>query len=307
MNTKQTRALQSFRRVEEWFVQHPAVVPGSGSSAAALGGQVDALKQVVVHMTAQGTEQTTQASLATLAAKDEATLRTTLRSLHMSAIVRVAHALRGKVPGTGVFKLPSHNMSSDSLVRAAEAMSVTVAPYGGVFAEHGLPADFIAQLDAAAEELKSSVDARGVALSRRAGAGTGLGGDLALGKQVVSLIDASLSHALKADPATLTSWRQAKRVTVKGVSASRANNVASLAVQHVSSANGGVPAANGASPSASGSDSTVRSAAPSSNGGVPAAGTAAPVLDGDASAVSSTSLRSVGVETTAPMSENKAA
>ena len=34
--------------------------------------------------------------------------------------------------------------------------------------------------------------------------------------QIVTMIDASLTHALKADSPTLASWRQAKRATVKG-------------------------------------------------------------------------------------------
>ena len=33
--------------------------------------------------------------------------------------------------------------------------------------------------------------------------------------RIVSTIDASLTHALESDPATLVSWRQAKRITVK--------------------------------------------------------------------------------------------
>ena len=65
--------------------------------------------------------------------------------------------------------------------------------------------------------VKSTVDARGVAQSRRVGASTGLTEDLALGRQIVTMIDASLTHALKSDSSTLVSWRQAKRATVNGV------------------------------------------------------------------------------------------
>jgi len=89
-------------------------------------------------------------------------------------------------------------------------------PYKDVFVEHGLPADFLEQLDASMAALKASVDARGVARSRQVGAGVGLSSDLVLGKEIVVMIDASLSHLLKNDEATLVSWRQAKRATVKG-------------------------------------------------------------------------------------------
>jgi hypothetical protein len=82
----------------------------------------------------------------------------------------------------------------------------------------------------ATSTLKASVDSRGLAQSRRVGASTGLAGDLALGGQIVTMIDASLTHALKSDSATLAFWRQAKRTTVTGVVSRRAVSGAPLVV-----------------------------------------------------------------------------
>jgi hypothetical protein len=116
----------------------------------------------------------------------------------------------------GVFKLPSSKLTSETLVHAAQGLRTTAAIYKDVFVEHGLPADFLDQLDVATTALKSSVDARGLARSRRTGASTGLSDDLTLGREIVATIDASLTHALKSDSATLASWHQAKRATGKG-------------------------------------------------------------------------------------------
>ena len=215
MKSKQTRGLQAFRRVEAWFAAHPDVIPASGSSATALASRVDALKSVIERMSAQAATQTTQDQQTTLAAKDEKRLRHELRTLHMRAIVRVAHALHGTVPGMGIFKMPAPGATSESLVHAAEALHTTAALYADVFVEHGLPSDFLEQLAAATSALKGSVDARGLARSRRTEATTSIGNDLELGRRVVSTIDASLAHALKDQPATLAAWRQAKRVTAK--------------------------------------------------------------------------------------------
>lgn len=217
MKSRQSRALQTFRRIQAWFAEHPRVLASAGSSQTALASQLDALKQVVDAMTAGATEQTTQKSQATLGAKDEKTLRTELRSLHVKTIVRMAGALRGKVPGMGVFKLPSDSLSSETLVHAAEAVRTTAGVYRDVFVEHGLPADFLDQLDAAMLALKESVDARGVARSRIAGASMTLASELSLGRQIVTMIDAALAHTLKSDAPLLASWQQAKRITVKGV------------------------------------------------------------------------------------------
>jgi hypothetical protein len=216
MLTKQSRALQAFRRVEVWFADHPAVIPASGTSAQALTNQVAALSGVITRMTAQGTDQTTQKGQATLAAKDEVALRTDLRKVHMRAITKVARALRGQVPGVGVIKMPPPALNSDALVKAAEALYSTSSVYKDVFAEHGLPTDFLDQLAAASSALKASVDARGLALSKRTGATSGVAGEYSLGRKILTMIDASLTHALKNDAATLASWRQVMRVTVKG-------------------------------------------------------------------------------------------
>src|SRR5436190_8392428 len=189
MKSHQTRGLQAFRRIEAWFAEHPQVLEAAGSSAAALSNLVDALKQIVASMTARATEQASQTGQATLAAKDEATQRHELRSLHLKAIVRVAGALRGKVPGMGVFKLPDRSLSSDTLFHAAEALHTTAGVYKDVFVEHGLPADFLDQLDAAATALGASVDARGVARAKVSGASSGLVSDHALGRQIVAMID----------------------------------------------------------------------------------------------------------------------
>ena len=88
---------------------------------------------------------------------------------------------------------------------------MTASVYKEVLVEHGLPADFLDQLAAATSALKSSIDARGMALSKRTGATASVAGDHDLGRRIVSMIDASLTHVLKNDPVTFASWRQAKR------------------------------------------------------------------------------------------------
>ena len=248
MKSRQTRGLQAFRRIEAWFAEHPQMLAAAGSSAAALANQVDALKQLIARMMASATQQVFQAGQATLAATDEAQQRHEVRLLHVKAIVRIAEGLRGKVPGMGVFKLPSRSLSSDALFHAAEAIRTTAAVYKDVFVEHGLPADFLDQLDAATTALGASVDARGVARSRVTGASSGLASDLALGRQIVTIIDASLIHALKADPALLASWRQAKRATVKGAVSRDVGDVTPLVNGNAPLTNGGAPVANGSTP-----------------------------------------------------------
>ena len=216
MKITQSRGLQAFRRAQAWIVEHPEAITESGTSAPALTNQLTALAGVVTRMTEQATEQVTQKGQATLTAKDETTLRSDLRKVHIASIVQVAKALRGLVPGIGVVAMPPARLRSERLVAEAEALSATAGVYKDVLVEHGLPRDFLEQLAAATSALKASIDARGVALSKRTGATTGLSGDYDLGRRIVAMIDAGLTHALKSDPVLLASWRQAKRATVKG-------------------------------------------------------------------------------------------
>ncbi len=217
MKVQQGRALQAFRRVQAWFVEHPDVLANSGSSKDALAKQLDALTQVVDAMTAGATEQTTQKSQATLAAKDETMLRADVRSLHLKSIVNLATATPWQSSGDGGVQDAVHRDADPrTSVHAAQAVRTTAGVYKDVFVEHGLPADFLDQLDAATTALKESVDARGIARSRVIGASTTLVSERSLGRQIVMMIDASLAHVLKSDSAMLASWRQAKRVTLKG-------------------------------------------------------------------------------------------
>ena len=94
-------------------------------------------------------------------------------------------------------------------------MATTAAVYQDVLIEHGLPHDFLAQLNAATAALKASIDARLVALSNRVGATSNVAQDYDVGRRLVAMIDASLLHALKGNVPLLASWRNAKRIMAK--------------------------------------------------------------------------------------------
>jgi hypothetical protein len=132
-----------------------------------------------------------------------------------------------------------------------------------VFVEHGLPADFLDQLDTATSALKDSVDARGIARSRIIGATTTLASERSLGRQIVMMIDASLAHALKSDAALLASWRQVKRVTPKGATS---RDILSV-----------VPAAQTASPVTQGASPIAQVVSPIAPAAAPPASNASPL------------------------------
>jgi hypothetical protein len=101
-----------------------------------------------------------------------------------------------------------------------------------------------------------------VARSRVTGASSGLASDLVLGRQIVTMIDASLTHALKTDSATLASWRQVKRATVKGAVPRKAVAVNQVVAGGAPVANGGAPVTHSSAPAAAPGGSVSNTAVP---------------------------------------------
>ena len=234
MKATQKRELQSFRRVEAWLVAHPELLPstttvGAGATSAstpgsavpaasaALATQLESLRGVVSRVTTYAAEQDAQQKLSTRDGTNALQLRDELRQHHMRPITQAAQALRKTVPGIGgALRMPKSHADSEALVSAANAMAQNAAIYQDVLIEHGMPADFIDQLNAAAAAVKQGVDQRGAARARRVGATKGVRTELQLGHSTVGLIGAALSRLLRGQPALLAEWENAKRVTIKG-------------------------------------------------------------------------------------------
>jgi hypothetical protein len=217
MNAHQERVLQSFRRVQGWFAANPQFVAKDGpASTPALAAQLDALNGIVQRVTDYAAQQETQLAQSLLISKDERDRRQELWTHHMASIVKVARALRGTVPGIGVLAMPKGNIQSAALITAATVLARKTETYKEVLVENGLPSDFIEQLEAAVLALKGSLDARGLARAARSSATQGVGNELALGRRVVMIMDATLTRVLRLQPAKFAEWEHVKRVTLKG-------------------------------------------------------------------------------------------
>jgi len=211
MNSYEDRAGQSLRRVEGWFAANPDLVAGNPS----LGTQVEALKGVVIRLTDHATAQDTQFAQSQLIAKDEIEKRREVLRHQMAPIAQVGRALRGTVPGIGVLTMPKANASAAVIVTAAEVMAQKAEIYKDVLVENGLPADFIDQLKQAAATLKASIDGRGLARASRVAATRGVKIEVALGRRLVSILDAVVRGLIRSNPAKLAEWEQLKSVTLK--------------------------------------------------------------------------------------------
>jgi hypothetical protein len=93
------------------------------------------------------------------------------------------------------------------------------------------------------------------------------------------MIDASLSHALKADSPMLASWRQAKRATVKGATSRAVVGAVPLVGNAVSPTNGGGATQGNGVPVASSVELVPHVVTPEANAGEsPTLGTVTPTM-----------------------------
>jgi hypothetical protein len=233
MLSHQQRVLQSLRRVQAWCAANPGLVPapeGPPANWIPLTRQLDAVNTIVEQLTTAAAEQEVQTRRATLAATGEPSLRKHVRD-ELHAVTQVAQALRRTVPGIGILRMPSSNIQSEPLLKVADAVTKQATTYQAVLVEHGLPADFPAQLTTATSALRASIDGRGAARASRTSATKQLKDGSSLGLRYVQIMDAALTTALRHDPAKLAEWKNAKRVTLKGVpTTAPATTIAPLAV-----------------------------------------------------------------------------
>lgn len=214
VDTKKQRIIQSYRRVIEWEASRVGILQ---SAPAPIRAHFAGLREVVTQIETSAVTQDSQHGLRTRTATDANVRREAVREA-MRPITKVARTLQGTVFGIGaIAQMPHASWDNEKLVTAANSMAVNSTAFAKALVDHGLQPDCIETLTTAAAALKSSIDARGNAKATAIGARDGVRAGLREGQKLVSLLDAGLTSFLKADPANLASWRNAKRITLKGV------------------------------------------------------------------------------------------
>ena len=133
--------------------------------------------------------------------------------VHLRSAAGVARTLKAQVPGIGILKAPSAKLRPESLITEAEAFAGNSRIYQSILIGHGLPSDFVTQLNAATAAYKDAVASAGTARVAQRGATAGLKSEIALGEQTVRQLDANLKRMLRNAPADLAAWKSARRVT----------------------------------------------------------------------------------------------
>jgi hypothetical protein len=214
MKNPAQRSLQSYRRIRDWQRSHDGILQAAPTPIHLHFSQLDV---VIGRIETNAALQISQHRRSTRDATDADAAKEAVRGA-MRPIAQVARSLKGTVYGiSSITTMPDPNHDNEKLVTAANSMAENATIFAQALIDHGLQPDCIDTLRSAAAALKSSIDARGAAKAMAIGARDGLRADFAEATKLVSLIDAGLMALLKADPANLASWQNAKRVTLKGV------------------------------------------------------------------------------------------
>ena len=200
-------ALSSFQRVQEFLAQLP-----TSSDAPTLGAQANELAEVIARLSSTSVEQEAGGRFARVHTEAQRRLRQTLYVDHMQPISRVAREVFGASGMDRAFRMPRHTTVNQKVLAAAGAMAAAARKEREVFVKHGLPQDFIEQLEACGSALETARNARVESGRRRVTATADVVEQVKHGRKAVRLLNAILQPRLAKDPELLAAWRSAKRV-----------------------------------------------------------------------------------------------
>ena len=207
MQARQKQVVEAYERVQDFLAANPA------PAGTSYGAPKELLDEVVKRLTEHRTDQVAGGRLRRGETKRTKALRASLRDLHLSPISKIARATLADAPGIEkALRMPAPQLSATKLIDEAKGMRDAAARYADVFVRNGRPEDFLARLDAAAEELRQSVLGKARYAGRRVGARAGLGQEIQRGRSAVQMLDAIVTTAFAQNMEVRAKWRIAKRI-----------------------------------------------------------------------------------------------
>ena len=138
-------------------------------------------------------------------------LKNGLRFDHMRPIAEIAQRKLASVPEFKALALPPVQTATTRLITAAQAMANAAQPYAQTFIGLGLSPDFIAQLQAAVNELAQTLATRKQHVSRKTGATAGLAAEVKDAHSIVKLLDSLVRPRIRSNPSLTATWMAATK------------------------------------------------------------------------------------------------
>jgi len=208
MQAEQKQSFEAYQRVQAFLADNPLPTPDS------YGAPGELLRDVVARLTAHATDQSAGGRLRKAETKRQRILQGVLRARHLRPIARIASALLQDAPGIErATRMPPTHITTTRLLAEAGAFREAVLPYEEVFVQKGgRPADFLARLDAAAEDLRQAQLGQAQNLAMQVGASAGIKDEIVRGRQAVEMLDSIVTTSFADNGEVLAKWRSARRV-----------------------------------------------------------------------------------------------
>ena len=211
MRTSQGSEATSLRAVDAFIDRNTTDLGNVVTTGARLK-----LKANITRLSSHASDQTGSTFEYRSSSINKDSLRRALMRDHMAPIASIAKAELPLTPEVAPLRMPRGRPTNAKLAVAAEGMAKAAAPYASLFIDHGMPADFLDQLNAAAEALNASLADHTDIRARRRTATAGVQATIASGRRLVNILDKYVKTALKDNPVLLEGWNNVKRVDRTG-------------------------------------------------------------------------------------------
>jgi hypothetical protein len=169
----------------------------------------------VALLTQYGAQQDLADAAATSQTKAKNAAREDLRLGHMQPIAMIAGKKLGNTPNIQDLALPRKSTSDEALVAKGFAMVKAASQYTQTFLDQQMPADFIAQLQAAIQAVLTALATGAEAKRQLVAATKGVTDQLAITHTDVKVLNALVIKQLKGRTDLLAAWKNTKRVRAK--------------------------------------------------------------------------------------------
>jgi hypothetical protein len=207
MHTPHERTLDAGRRVQVFLATFAATIGALISTM--LRANLDA---AVAALAGFRLEQTTAAGLVEGETVNQERLRKELYYRFVLPVVRVAKLRLADVPQYPNLIVRQSVIASVDFVPTIQKFREAAAANEAVLVTNVMPADFLAQLDAALAAVEASADFRARQQARRKAATKGCIDEFKTLRGYIGIIDAALRPFLSKDPSLLRDWQASKSV-----------------------------------------------------------------------------------------------
>src|SRR5665213_766851 len=184
MKTTQGNTMASLRNVQGFLQSNAAALASVVATPTA-----QRLDTAIVTLTGHASDQNMKLIEAKGSTQTQEALRSELLKFHITPINRIARLELGNTPELLPFLMPRGRQPIEKLKGCADGMAAAAEKYSATFIGAGLPADFIAQLNAVSTAMVQAQSSRAQTSAERKGATTSLQSMLTVGRKIVHVLD----------------------------------------------------------------------------------------------------------------------